>query len=311
MISQTKKINLIHSIIFFFMIGTILIFASQGSVLKIPSIICLFLILTIGISHGSLDHIKGKKILKILKVKKIYIFYLAYTLIALSVIGIWLVQPLLVLLLFLTISSYHFGKEDAYFLVEKKSKLNELIYFLKGLLIIVSPLLFHFEETINIFNVLLIKNEKFFIFLNYLEGSKSLYVILFLSISANFYIFLKRFKIMNFLLLFDFLSILILNYCLTPLIAFTIYFCFLHSVRHTISLIKELDSKNFKNGLFKFLEKATPLTLFTGIMYISCLLYLNNFFELDDAILKVIFIGLASLTFPHILLEYAIKKNGK
>ena len=32
---------------------------------------------------------------------------------------------------------------------------------------------------------------------------------------------------------------------------------------------------------------------------------------LNDAILKIIFIGLASLTFPHILLEYLIEKNEK
>jgi len=31
--------------------------------------------------------------------------------------------------------------------------------------------------------------------------------------------------------------------------------------------------------------------------------------ELNDSIYKVIFIGLASLTFPHILLEYLIEKN--
>jgi hypothetical protein len=29
---------------------------------------------------------------------------------------------------------------------------------------------------------------------------------------------------------------------------------------------------------------------------------------LDEAVYKVIFIGLASLTFPHILLEYLIEK---
>ena len=37
----------------------------------------------------------------------------------------------------------------------------------------------------------------------------------------------------------------------------------------------------------------------------------HNFFELNNAIYKVIFIGLASLTFPHILLEYLIEKNEK
>jgi len=38
---------------------------------------------------------------------------------------------------------------------------------------------------------------------------------------------------------------------------------------------------------------------------------LDSNYEMDNAILKVIFIGLASLTFPHILLEHIIKKNEK
>jgi hypothetical protein len=38
---------------------------------------------------------------------------------------------------------------------------------------------------------------------------------------------------------------------------------------------------------------------------------LNNYYILDAAVSKVIFIGLASLTFPHILLEYLVEKNEK
>ena len=37
--------------------------------------------------------------------------------------------------------------------------------------------------------------------------------------------------------------------------------------------------------------------------------FLSNSYELNDSMLKVIFIDLASLTFPHILLEYLIEKN--
>ena len=44
-------------------------------------------------------------------------------------------------------------------------------------------------------------------------------------------------------------------------------------------------------------------------MFVLAVYYLANYYVLDDAILKVIFIGLASLTFPHILLEYLIEKN--
>ena len=39
--------------------------------------------------------------------------------------------------------------------------------------------------------------------------------------------------------------------------------------------------------------------------------FLNNTYSFDSSILKIIFIGLASLTFPHILLEYLLEKNEK
>jgi len=38
---------------------------------------------------------------------------------------------------------------------------------------------------------------------------------------------------------------------------------------------------------------------------------LNFKYDFDNSIIKVIFIGLASLTFPHILLEYLLDKNEK
>ena len=108
----------------------------------------------------------------------------------------------------------------------------------------------------------------------------------------------------------DFLSVILINYFLNPILAFTIYFCLLHSIRHSLSLIFELDV-NFDVGLIKFIKKALPLTLITAIVYLISIYSLNNFFELNNAIYKVIFIGLASLTFPHILLEYLIEKNEK
>ena len=85
----------------------------------------------------------------------------------------------------------------------------------------------------------------------------------------------------------------------------------MHSIRHSFSLIVEIDNNNFKNELTIFFKKALPLTVLTIAIYLISLFYLNNSFEFNDAILKVIFIGLASLTFPHILLEYLLEKNEK
>ena len=112
------------------------------------------------------------------------------------------------------------------------------------------------------------------------------------------------------LLLMDFFSILILNYFLNPILAFTIYFCFLHSIRHSLKLIFELNN-NMRKGFVSFVKKALPLTIITALFYLLSLYFLNNYYQLNESIYKIIFIGLASLTFPHILLEYLLDKNAK
>ena len=75
-----QKLNLYHSLIFFFVANIFSLIITQSKNLIISPVICLILILTIGISHGALDNIKGKKLLSILKINNIYIFYIFYIL---------------------------------------------------------------------------------------------------------------------------------------------------------------------------------------------------------------------------------------
>ena len=309
--NQIKKINFFHSIIFLFFSTSLALIFDQFKSLSISPIICLLLILSIGISHGALDNQKGKRLIKLYNINNIYYFYLIYLIIAATIIIIWLLAPTLSLIIFLVVAAYHFGKEDTEFLITKKSNINIILYFLKGILIIIAPLMFHFVETINIFKLLLIQNESFYLFLNFIENNYIITFIFLISLLTNIYFFLKDFKLVNLLIFFDFTSILILNYFFTPLVAFTLYFCFLHSFRHSLSLITELDKYNFKNGLLIFIKKAAPLTILTAIFYLLSLYYLSNHYLVNEAIYKVIFIGLASLTFPHILLEYFLEKNEK
>ena len=311
MIKLNEKINLGHSIIFFLTSCLFSIIIKKFEGLVISPAVCLFFILSIGISHGALDNIKGKKFLISLNIKEIYKFYIGYLILSLGVIISWIVIPTFSLILFLIVASYHFGKEDTDFLIISKTKLNLILYFFKGLLIVVAPLIFNFTETMNIFKLLLVENENFYSFLGYVEEKNILYMLLLISLFTNLFYLFTKFKISNFVLLFDFFSVIILNYFLSPLVAFTIYFCFLHSFRHSISLIIELDDQNFKNGFFAFCKKALPLTILTAFFYLISLYFLFIFYEINDAILKIIFIGLASLTFPHILLEYLLEKNEK
>jgi beta-carotene 15,15'-dioxygenase len=306
-----KKLNFYHSLIFFLFTNLFVIVLDQNRNLNISSIVCLILILTIGVSHGSFDHIKGKKLFKILNINNIYIFYISYILISISIILIWLLIPSITLIIFLAVAAYHFGKEDTMFLINKDFNFKQPLFFLKGLLIIIAPLNFHFVETINIFKILFIESEKLYFFLDLIENTKIIPITFILSTLSCVYLFSKNFKIINIGIFFDFFSILMLNYYLTPLLAFTFYFCFLHSIRHSISLIVDLNQINLKIGVLIFIKKVLPLTVLTAIICLIALFFLSNSYVLDNAILKVIFIGLASLTFPHILLEYLLEKNEK
>ena len=284
-------------------IGESLVFFNQS----VTSIICFFLILTVGISHGALDNYKADKILKFYKVNNRSVFYFSYIFISGLVILSWIFFSLFTLLIFLLIASYHFGKEDTSFLIRKNSNLDQLLFFVKGSMIIFAPLFFHTDETLGIFEILFVKDS---IFLNFIKNEHWLInICLGLNFLSYFY-FVFRNKFDNFEILFlDLLLILILNFVFSPLLAFTAYFCFLHSIRHIISIVLELDEANFLNGIKLFVKKALPLTILTAILYLMAVFFLSNFYSFNNAIIQVIFIGLASLTFPHILLEYLVEKN--
>jgi len=300
------KINKEYSLFLFFFNIFILFTVSEvlkSKEIEIPfkNIICFFLISIIGVSHGALDHIKGYKLMEVYKINNKYLFYPVYIFCCLLVIFFWIIFPSVTLILFLLVASYHFGKEDSCVGSIIKKKFINLFYLFKGSVVVVAPLFFHTEETLQIFKILgdnlIMTHENFLVSL------------LLISFIAN--IFIMQWSNNSGFFLADWVTIFTLNIFFSPLVAFTIYFCFLHSVRHSFGLIYEINKKNFKNGLKKFLKKALPLTLVTAILFIFGVYILTNYYVLDDAIMKVIFIGLASLTFPHILLEYLIEKNEK
>ena len=264
----------------------------------------LFLILTIGISHGSLDHIKGYELLKKYQIRNKIIFYLSYLLIGIFIIFMWFILPSFTLIVFLLVATYHFGKEDS--LGENSQSFFKFLIF--GLPIILAPLSFHFDETLNIFKVLYIENENLINILYFFQEKKVFIILLAISLIIGCY-FSDYEHATSFIS--EKVAIVLLNITCHPLIAFTIYFCFLHSIRHSFKLAIELNKADFKKGFKEFLNKSLPLTLLTAILFIVSLIFLTNYNVLNDAILKVIFIGLASLTFPHILLEYLLEKNEK
>jgi Brp/Blh family beta-carotene 15,15'-monooxygenase len=293
------KINFRHSI--FFLILSIFI-TSFDYFRNSPFLfVCLVLVASIGISHGALDNVKGAQLLKIFDMKSMLIFYVGYSAISVLVICVWLLSSTFLLFLFLLVASYHFGKEDSEFLFQSKKFYLDILFFLKGLVIISAPLLFQYTDTINIFNTIGM-NTDLFIFRDY----SFIISCFFISIISSIAIVLIAKNLHASILIIDLFAIIILNYFLHPLFAFTLYFCFLHSVRHSITLMQDLD-KSIKI----FIRKSLPLTIVTASIFVLAFVFLMNEYDINSSINKVIFVGLAALTFPHIILEYILEKNGK
>ena len=84
--NQIKRINFNHSFIFFLFCNIFSLITFVNNNLTISPLICFLLILSIGVSHGSLDNMKGKKLFEILKINNFFIFYLSYVLLAILII---------------------------------------------------------------------------------------------------------------------------------------------------------------------------------------------------------------------------------
>ena len=267
-------------------------------------IFCFILILTLGVSHGPLDHLRGAKILKpILKRKWFLVFYPGYISLSLFVIICWILFPSISLLIFLLIAGYHFGEEDLSFFKEEQSLIFNMTGFLKGFLIITLSLHFNFETTSTFFNYLMVDIAPYSDLKSY---TSILFAInLLLLIIGIIYLFKNHLNELVLILLEIILIIISFKY-LPLILAFTLYFCFLHSSKHITGLAKELDGDDLINGFRLFAKKAIPLTVLTGIGALGVVFFLNH--SLTENIIQTIFIGLASLTLPHILLEVIDKK---
>jgi Brp/Blh family beta-carotene 15,15'-monooxygenase len=299
----------------FFFLLLICILSVINFFLDLPSsyiyILCFLLIATIGVSHGAYDGKKGEILFNDKFKNSKFIFYFIYTTLVFLVFIFWYLNPLISLIIFLLISSLHFGKEDLEIYLDKKYRHLPLLFFLKGSLIILLPLFFNFEKTNLIFNTILFSNNYLLLSNNYVK----FILVINLLMQVLFYLYIYFIKKLNrsdfFSIIFEIFLIIIIFYLFTPIVAFTLYFCFIHSVKNILLISDELNSNLFR-GFQIFVKRSLFLTLITFFILLISLFFLIKFDLLENSIEKIIFIALASLTLPHIILHYIaenIKKS--
>ena len=265
--------------------------------LTLLNIISFFLIFFIGLPHGSFDGAVAS-LVGFRKKNQFAQFIFFYIVLFLFVIFFWLYFPIISLTIFIIMTITHFGLCD--WTNYKIEKYKYLISFTHGMTIIFGIIFFNENESFLIFEYLTNDNiyilKKYF-FIPYLLTLISIIYFIYLSFYEN----KLRIGIV------EIISLLFIFYIFDPLMSFAIYFCFFHTYKHLKHLFKnlylELPNKNF------VIYTTLLFTVISWIGGLGIVYYLVQNLTLYESILKVIFIGLAALTLPHMLLVDVIYRR--
>ena len=269
--------------------GLILAFSIIFFGLESSYSILLFLVvmLSIGIPHGSVDHIIAFINPEARKFDSKLIFYVVYLSLIVFNIILWVISPFLGLLVFLIISCYHFGETQV---IGYNTTDNKILNFVIGANILLSLFL----------NNILELQEILYILPQFASLDLSAFdSVFFLLISvAILMLSIVNFEIKRKVPLYAEITILYMVFFHTDLLtSFALYFGFCHSLPMLM-----LEFEEFKTDSFmKFYLKTLPFTILS-IIFGFLLYQFNNELLTSDNLILFVFIIISSLTLPHVLI---------
>ena len=267
--------------------GVVAIFISLVSALapSVDPLASLLLIATLifflGVPHGALDPCFAQKLLAVKGWQGWLLFVVIYLSLAGGVVVVWWQAPLVFMSGFLIISILHFSRD----LAPTTAKITALLY---GGAVIVLPTLFHFSEMLELFTLIVHAEnaEMIVVALRALAWPWVAALAISLCFEVN-----KNWRVG-----FEIFSVSLLALAAQPLIAFTVYFCGMHSLRHMLRTQQYVNlpvSRLVLTCLLPMLGVSVLVAL--GWLYLPVSSY-------DSRILQFVFVTLAALTVPHMLL---------
>ncbi len=258
---------------------------------------CFLLILLFGIPHGAIDHIVYKTQNNISNLK-FFSFYLS--LIILYTIC-WFIFPKWCLIIFLLLSSYHFG-ESQFSEFKFNSILKKITSISCGIIVISSLIYYNQTELVKLSNMYMDTQVFTAIFKSpFIEISFYSSSILFILFILYEFVFHSNKLEDLFTILFEMILIHVTFYLFSVLIGFTLYFIFLHSLKvlkQEYQFLKKITNNLSPTEFVKMLLPFTGLSIFflitfyvgvmTGTLNISTFLFL--------------IIGISVITLPHVFI---------
>ncbi len=240
------------------------------------------LIVVLGVPHGAMDPIIAKREYRVSGSHAWFLFAVGYLGLVLGVIALWALWPSVFLAGFLLITVVHFSGDPA----DGTSPISRAAF---GGAIVVLPCLLHAGEVSQLFG-LLAGGESAALLVPTLHRAAYGWVAL-LVLSGLWEWRRSR------LVTLEFLALGAMAVVASPLVGFMVFFCGMHGARH---ILRTVDGS--EGAAVGHLLKGTVVPMLLVTCIAGVVLMLTGRESLELRVVRLIFVGLASLTVPHMLL---------
>ncbi|WP_162419095.1 Brp/Blh family beta-carotene 15,15'-dioxygenase [Cyclobacterium roseum] len=241
-------------------------------------------LVTVGIPHGSLDHLLANPRINR---ENLIRFILKYLAIIFAYLSLWILLPIPALIAFIIMSAYHFGQ--SHFIQTPLTYHKKATYFFTGLFYLSVILWGSFDETGKILEEIAT-----------IAAFKSIgwYIISGSFLISNFLFFRNRSGKWLFFPV-EMVGLGLLLYQLPLLMAFIIYFGFWHALPSMSEEFQALKKHFGKNKLKSFISRMIPFTTLSlaGMALIIAFLYKSS--EVEE-IIFVFFVLISLISAPHV-----------
>ena len=246
------------------------------------------LIVLLGMPHGALDVAFARKLFGVVGLLGWALFSLLYVGLAAVVVGFWFVAPTAFLWVFLVGSALHFGGD----LAEGTSRFARTCY---GGAVIVLPALWHGPELQRLLGLVAGPASA----AHAAPVLSQLAAPWLCATALSCLVLAKRSRMAA----LELLALAALSVTAPPLLAFTVYFCAMHSPRHILRTLGSLAHSEVRNALMMALWPTLAVLAVLAVLAMLALAgALAGARSTPEWVTQIVFVGLAALTLPHMLL---------
>lgn len=249
--------------------------------LHIVLLLVAFFVALLGVPHGAVDPIFAKKLYQLSSTLRWTVFLTCYILLACVVVLAWWYAPTFFLLVFLIVSVIHFSGD----LRQGTSPLAQVLY---GGASIVLPSALHQEDLGHLFTLLIGDARGHSL-------AFTLHILAWPWLAGLALESLRIFKTDRQTVL-EMGAVTAIATLLSPLVSFTIFFCFMHSARHIVR------TQIYTAASMRVLVSVAAGPLLGVVVLGGAAWVFFPSSEMDSRVIQFVFVGLAALTVPHMCL---------